>query len=83
MRTSGVAGSFISVDVLPAVGAADCAHPHETKIRIEIEKEMVDKYFRMLAPLKRLTDYFTIQIPSHFYNLAEYIRFLRGWVFIS
>jgi len=36
--------------VLRAVGAADCAHPHETKIRIEIEKEMVDKYFRMLAP---------------------------------
>jgi len=52
-------------------GVADCAHPHETKIRIEIEKEIADKYFRMLAPSKKLTDFFTIQIPSHFYNRAS------------
>ena len=55
-------------------GAADCAHPHETKIRIEIEKEIADKYFRMLAPCSWLTSCFTIQIRpclDNLFNFAE------------
>ena len=53
-------------------GAADCAHPHETKIRIEIEKEMTDKYFRMLAPCSLLTDCFTIKIRPYLENLFNF-----------